>query len=215
MKASLLQNENVDYLDELLLDGDFLKLLPASEYRKINHEHLRLWAHHNSRYGFPTVELIEWLDGQIDGNFAIELASGKGDLGRHLNIIQTDSYIQTTPQVKALYIMMGQPIVEPPESVLEYDALVAVKGIKPDVAIASWLTQLVEENECTPETQGSVYGGDEIQIIANVKKYIHIGNEDVHSTKKALALPHQELKFPWLVSRGEDQSKNVIYIWEK
>jgi hypothetical protein len=174
---------------------------------------LRLWAHHNSRYGFPTVELIDWLVDEIKDRFAIELAAGKGDLGRCLNIIQTDSYIQTTPQVKSLYAMMGQPIVEPPESVLEYEALAAVKGLKPDVAIASWLTQLVEEEECTSDTQGSVYGGDEIQIIAHVKKYIHIGNEEVHGDKKALALPHKKLKFPWLVSRGEDQSKNVIYIW--
>jgi hypothetical protein len=215
MKASILQNEDIGYLDQLLLDGDFLKLLPASEYQKIDPVHLRLWAHHNSRYGFPTIELIDWLAAEINGKFAIELAAGMGDLGRHLKIIQTDSYIQTTNEVRVLYGMMGQPVIEPPESVLEYDALAAVKGIKPDVAIASWLTQFVEEEECTSETQGSVYGADEIQIVANVNKYIHIGNEDVHGTKKVLAIPHKELKFPWLVSRAEDQSKNVIYIWEK
>jgi len=214
MKVSVLPNEDIAYLDEVLLDGPFVRLLPASELQKLNHTHLRLWAVKNSRYGFPTLELVEWLKEQIQGKFTIELGAGKGDLGRHLDIIQTDSYIQTSPEVKAIYLAMSQPIIEPPESVLGYEAVTAVQGLKPDVAIASWLTQLVTEEECTPDTQGSVYGADEFKIIAGVKKYIHIGNEDSHGQKKALTLPHKEFKFPWLVSRAENQSKNVVYVWE-
>lgn len=197
------------------MEGEFLKLLPASEYQKINPAHLRLWALHKGRYGFPTSELIDWLKEEIGSQFAIELGAGKGDLGRWLGLIQTDSYIQTTPEVKAIYEAMGQPIIEPPESVLEYDAAMAVKGLKPDIAIASWLTQLVVEEECVPSTQGSVYGADEFQIIANVKKYIHVGNKGSHGEKKVLSLPHKELQFPWLVSRAENQEDNIIYIWEK
>ena len=213
----VLPNDDVSYLDPILLDGPFLKLLPAEEYKKLHHDHLSIWAIRNARYQFPTLELIDWLRSTIGARYAIEVAAGMGDLGRHLGIMQTDSYMQQRPEMKVYYKMLGQPTTSPPNSVYEYEALEAVKGLKPEIVVASWLTQLIKEGEddITPETQGSVYGANEVEIIKSVKMYIHIGNDGSHAQKKALALPHEKFYFPWLVSRAEDQSKNVIYIWGK
>ncbi|MDD3473382.1 MAG: hypothetical protein PHS86_11410 [Syntrophaceae bacterium] len=213
--VDILPNINVDYLDDILLDGLYLKLLPASTYYDLDRTHLRVWANTRARYGFPTVELIQWLKDKFGGRFAIELGAGAGDLGYHLGIIQTDSFMQHRPELKAFYEAIRQGITHPPDDVYEYDALEAVEGLRPKVPVASWLTQLVSAEECKPETHGSVYGADEEAIIAKVEMYIHIGNEGSHAQKKALALPHEEFHFPWLVSRSSDWSKNVIYVWGK
>lgn len=216
MLASILPNEDVTYLDNILLlpDGR-LKLLSFEDYQQVNPVHLRLWAVHNARYCFPTVELIDWLRKEIGNRFAIELGAGCGDLGAHLGIIQTDSYMQRRPEIQLLYKAMGQAITYPPEDVYEYDALAAVKALRPDVAVAAWLTQKVVAEECTPDTQGSVYGADELEILKHVSTYIHIGNEASHGMKKALDIPCEKYYFPWLVSRAAFPEKNVIYIWRR
>jgi hypothetical protein len=215
MNISLINNADVSYLDELLLEKDgFLKLLPASAYSDINPEHLMIWAVKNARYGFPTIELIDWLKEQIKDQFAIELAAGKGDLGRHLGIMQTDSYMQLIPEVTAFYALTRQPIIEPPESVYKYDANQAINCFKPDIAIASWLTQRFRQGD-PEDVKASVYGAEEFEIIDKVKVYIHIGNENVHGTKRILCFPHETYRFPWLVSRAEDPAKNLIYVWRK
>jgi len=213
--VSILQDADVSYLDEVLLKekGGFMKMLPASFYEGINRNDLMIWANKSGRYGFPTVELIEWLKAMIGDRMAIEVGAGHGDLGHHLGVIQTDSYMQTRPEIQAYYVALGQSPIVPPEEVFQYDAVDAVKGLKPKVVIASWLTQLVVPEECETGTQGSVYGADEVEIIKSVDCYIHIGNDNSHSKKKALELPHTKHYFPWLVSRGKDPSKNVIYVW--
>jgi hypothetical protein len=209
----VLPKADVSYLDEVLLDGPYLKLLPAAEYEKLDQIHLRVWANTRARYTFPTVELIDWLKELIAGRFAIELGAGNGDLGHHLGIMQTDSYMQDRPECRAYYEMLGQSRTDPPEDVYEFEALEAVQGLRPKVAVASWLTQLVAPEECEVGTQGSVYGADEIAIIKNVEMYIHIGNDGSHQQKKALTLPHKVYRFPWLVSRSAEPSKNAIYVW--
>jgi len=209
----ILPKADVAYLDEVLLEGEYLKLLPASTYLNLDQTHLRIWACTRARYGIPTVELIEWLKDKIRDRFAIELGAGCGDLGRNLGIIQTDSFMQDRPECRAYYEALGQAITTPPDDIYEYDALEAVEGLQPKVAIASWLTQFVSPEECVPETQGSVYGADESAIIEQVEMYIHIGNDGSHAQKKVLSLPHEKFYFPWLISRSADPTKNVIYVW--
>jgi hypothetical protein len=215
MNFSIIANEDTSYLDKILLaPNGRLNLLSHRDYQQINYNHLRLWAIRNARYCFPTLELIEWLREKIVGYYTIELGAGHGDLGYHLGIVQTDSYMQQRPDIQILYANMGQTTTKPPDDVLEYDALEAVETLRPEIAVAAWLTQKVLPEECVPSTQGSIYGADEFGIIKNVKMYIHIGNESSHGQKKVLAIPHEKHYLPWLVSRSAYPEQNVIYVWK-
>jgi hypothetical protein len=78
------------------------------------------------------------------------------------------------------------------------------------------VTQLYQPgDEGPPKVGSSIYGVDEFDVLEHCKMYICIGNRDVHGDKRILQRPHVELQGePGLVSRGFDQSKNLIYVWE-
>jgi hypothetical protein len=48
-------------MPDLMGPDNTIKLLPAAAYDEFDPSGLRLWCHHNARYGLPTTELIEWL----------------------------------------------------------------------------------------------------------------------------------------------------------
>lgn len=197
--------------DTLIDPNKRIKLLPAEFYRRIKHQLFRVWCVRSARYGIPTKELIEWLNNEIAGASALEIGAGNGDLGWYLEIPRTDSYCQLKPELQAYYRMIGQATTTPPPDVEKLDALDAIAAHQPDVVIGSWITQLYKEGD----TEASVYGVDEEQVLTKVKKYIHIGNLDVHGKKRILDLPHKTFQFPWLVSRGANQGNNVIHVWER
>lgn len=200
-----------------LLDEDCrIKLLPAAEYADILPDQLRAFCLYTSRYGIPTVELIEWLKDIIGNREAIEVGAGNGDLGYHLGIRQTDSYVQTTPEVQMLMASAAQFPTRPLPDVRRIDAVAAVKLYRPEVVVASWLTRkFIVGKDRERKAQASVYGPEEEKILRGCRMYIHIGNENIHGTKTLLSKPHKVYHFPWLVSRAEDQSKNCIYVWER
>lgn len=207
---------DVSYLDERWLDENGrIRLLPAEEFRSVPLDHLRIWCHKHARYGIPTLELVEWLREQIDDQMAIEVGAGCGDLGYHLGIIRTDSYIQTDPKVRSYFFSLGQVPVTPPPDVIRMDAERAVRKYKPDVVIASWLTRrFVPGRDRQGVSQAFAYGAREEEIV-RAATYIHIGNRNVHGEKNILSLPHEEYQFDWLVSRARDQSQNVIWVWRR
>lgn len=205
------------YMTQQLLDEDGrLKLLPASEFRKVPHEQLRGWCQYQGRYGIPTLELVQWLKEQIGEQTAIEIGSGHGDLGYHLGIRQTDSFSQQRRKdVVATYQKHGIPQTAPRSDVFEIDAENAVQRFKPDVVVASWVTRrFVRGVDCVGDAQAYAHGPVEEKVLRGCKKYIHIGNEFSHDQKTLLQLPHETYRFDWLVSRGADQSRNCIYVWE-
>jgi hypothetical protein len=208
---------DTSYLDRLWLDEHGrIKLMAASEFRKVPHEHLIIWCHRRARYGLPTLELIEWLRSQIAGRFAIEVGAGNGDLGFHLGITATDSRIQMSPETRAFYATLRQPPTRPRKEVQTLDANAAVRRLKPKVVIASWLTRkFVRGVDIDGISQASIHGADEEAIRAATETYIHIGNCDSHAAKTALSLPHEVFHFPWLVSRARCQENNVIYMWKR
>lgn len=204
---------DVAYLDRLLLNEDGrMQLLPAQFYRDLPRDHLRAWAAINARYGIPTLELVNWLKVAIGPRKAIEIGAGCGDLGYHLGIPMTDSYQQVTnPLTVAYYALMGQTPTRPPADVVKEDAEAAVLARKPDVVVASWVTERFLDGS----SEGNIHGPVEENIVANCQTYIFIGNEGVHGQKRILSLPHSTFKFPWLVSRSANQTSNVIYTWDK
>lgn len=212
-QVSLLPLVDTFYLKRAFLNGDGTwRLNSAEDIQRIPLDHLRIWAVKNARYQIPTKELIDFLRDKIGTRSALEIGAGMGDLGQHLGIHMTDSAHQVErPEVFLYYQTLGQAPTNPPPSVERIGAHAAIDKYRPQVVIGAWITQKFREGD----THGNEYGPDEEEIIRNCETYIHIGNEGSHWDKRIRKFKHQSFKFPWLVSRAADQSKNIIYIWEK
>jgi hypothetical protein len=209
---------DTSYLDERWLHGGRIRLLPADEFKSVPWLHLRMWMHRHARYSLPTAELIEWLRtemGVVPTN-TIEIGAGNGDLGYHLGILSTDSYVQQTPEFKVLYAMQKQTPTNPAPDVAKIDANELVEQYGPEQVVGSYITRKYVEGKEAPDAQASVYGVDEEKLISGVQRYIHIGNEATHGRKTALSLPHRTYHFPWLITRGQlvaESNRGVIYVW--
>lgn len=203
-------------LDELLLlPNGKLKLLPAAAYDKCDRQEIRIFCHHTGRYGLPTEEVVGYIKGLINGRSAIEIGSGNGDLGYHLGIPMTDSKMQTDNPLASLhYFMMGQPAIDYPPDVEKIEALDAVLKYKPQVVVASWVTQWVPPIPLPPGS-GSIYGVKEDKLLDLVESYILVGNTKIHSKKEICKLPHEEIALPGLRSRASYPESDRIYIWNK
>lgn len=204
----ILKPADVRYLDEAFGDPERggLRPVPAGALERVPQDHLMQWCVERAIYQPPIAELIDLLAERIAGRRAIEIGSGGAGIGRALGIPSTDSYIQTTPEVRALYAQMQQPVVEPPEYVERLDALAAIEKHNPDVVLGCFVTNLYKDGD----KGGSVFGVDEDLLLKRCA-YIHVGNR----SKRILKLPYLELAPRWLRSRAIVQSDNVIWEWEK
>ena len=199
-----------------LLDADGrLRLLPTAEYDRIPPDSLQLWCHLNARYGLPTIELVAWLQKRIAGRNAIEIGSGSGDLAFHLGIPATDNKLQKRRSIQAYYQTIGQPTIRYPKFVRNLDALDAVKEYRPDVVVASWVTEWIDPSLPPPPSGGNIWGIKEDEILVTGCEYIFIGNQTVHGSKKIMAQPHQELALPFLRSRANHPELDRVWIWNE
>lgn len=213
LTVDILDDADTSYMDERFFDDDGrIHLLPAQAWREVPHDHLRLWCHRHAIYGVPTVELVDFLRHEIDGDLAIEVGAGNGDLGWRLRIPATDSYSQTDiPWVAAYYRAVRQPATHPRPDTLQMTAQAAVRHYSPGVLIASWVTEFSSR----PRPYTCAVGVKERELLGRVRKYVHVGNKLVHGHKSILTKAHRLVKGPWIVSRHRDQSANCIYIWER
>lgn len=218
--AYVMDRVDVSYLDKLLLDENgLLKVVYAIDLMRVPQEHLMQWGNQHGVYTFPTLEMIEWLKDQIRGRSAIEICAGYGAIGRALGIPTTDSYIQTTPEMIALYTKMGQVPIQPPPDVEKLEASEAVEKYKPQVVIAAYATQKYQEGdeggEGRPKVNSSVYGVDELSILPKLEKYINIGNVLSHGDKRILKqFPNfKRYRVPWLFTRSGSPGGNEIVVW--
>lgn len=208
LHVNILPNQDTSDLDPLLLDDSgLLKVVPASTYASIPWDKLRLWTHQHAVYGLPTVELVDYLRDIIGERKAIEIGAGNGCLGRALGIPMTDNYLQERPDMKALYALQGQPCIEYAPDVEKLDALDAVRRYRPQVVVASWVTQYSDGSR-----SGSVYGIHEETLldIPGVETYLLFGSIRNHGFKSICERPHTVIREPWLWSRADD---SVLFIW--
>lgn len=212
-----LPNQEIDYLDELLLKDGLPVPVSADELRRVPIEHLQIWGNKRGVYTIPTTELIEWLKEEIGGRKAIEICAGTGVIGRALDIRRTDSYIQTTPEVILLYQSMSQVPIHPPKDVYQFEANHATDLFRPKVVVGSYVTQkYVEGDENTkPKTNSSIYGVDEMALLPKIETYITIGNSSTHGDKRIRQFPHKVYQFDWLFTRSTQPELNEIVVWNK
>jgi len=90
---TFLKNENIDYLNNILLENGNLKVVDSSVYDNIPPNHIQLFCLKNGIYQLPTTELINWVKDKIDGRKTIEIGSGNGAFAKGMGIIATDSYM--------------------------------------------------------------------------------------------------------------------------
>ena len=182
---------------------------------------LPIFGHNEGLYGLPTVELIDWLRGRIGApDRALEVGAGCGVFGRALNISSTDSFIQESPEVKALYAMNGQPVVSYGPNVERIDANAAVGRYRPTVVFGSWVTHKYIPS--LPQLGGSIYGVDEHKLLSApwLQKYIVYGNESVHDLKPIVqTLPNgwrlTKYKEDFMYSRSQRPNLNCVYVFER
>lgn len=193
-------------------------------------------------YTFPTFELCEWLESQIDDNpeyephSAIEICGGTGWIGRQLRIPTTDVKNMENPEVQKIMLdSMSIPTIYA-NDVETLEASEAVNKYKPEIVIGSYVTsrQLVDKIDRKKAMTVGIklpYGGvmkqnlmdlvrkevkvgvDVQSICRKVYKVILVCNMRVHKNESYMSLPHQTLSFPWLVTRG-DVSQARILVFE-
>lgn len=200
---------------EMLLPSGFLRLRAAKEYSLYNRTALREWCALRGRYTLVTTELVEWLRERIRGRRAIEVGSGMGDLGYHLDIPMTDSWIQAEPEMQLYYrLTTGQAAIIPPACVEKLTAEVAIARYKPQVVVASWLTQKYQLGDEGPPPVGSCVYGPDMELLADLAgEFILIGNATTHKDLRLLKRPHEEFQYPWIVSRAAVPEHGRIWVW--
>lgn len=211
-ESHLLSNADVSYLTPVLMPEGELIAVPAGIYENLPQHHLSIFCLNNGFYQLPTVELIEWLKDRIGGRKAIEIGAGNGVIGRALGIAMFDNYMQEWPFIIEHYKYFGQVPTKYGKDVIKMDGYDAVKQERPDVVIASWVTQRGDARQ----VQSNDFGVNEVGMMSYAKEYIHIGNIGSHAQKVILSNPHfevEEVKLPGvLFSRSMTPANNIIYI---
>lgn len=200
-----------DISPDVLDDAGHLRVMPGAYYRGTSVQERALFGVRHGLYGFLTEELIEWLHTVIDGRSAIEIGAGHGGLAAALDIVATDSCLQSDPDVAAYYAALGQPPVRYGRNVEKLDAAQAVDKYRPQVVIASWVTHLYQQSR--HGAGGNMFGVDEEYILDECEAYIFIGNTAVHRGKSIWSRPHEIWHPDWVFSRAVNGSPDFIAIW--
>lgn len=155
---------------------------------------------------------MEHLKALIGDRSAIEIGAGHGVLAQTLHIPATDSRQQEIPHYRTWITSMGQPPVRYGPNVIGCDAIQAAHEYQPDIVIGCWVTHRYDP--ARHWAGGNEMGIDEVELLRWCRRYILIGNEEVHRNKAIWALPHMIEYPPWLVSRAMNGSREFIAVWD-
>lgn len=200
-------------LDAACMKDGRLQAMPADYYARWSQNDLSLWCVHRGLYCLPTLELVDFIRGQIDCEDALEIGAGNGALGRAVGIPLTDSYQQEKEEVRELYVdRLGQAVVSYGNDVERCTALEAAEEYRPRVVLAAWVTH--RYNSKCPQLHGNMHGVDESKLLGKkyVRRYIFVGHERVHGLKPIMSKRHTTHRLPCLYSRAFDRN-DVVWIW--
>ena len=227
---------------QLLGAGDRIYPIPYSFIKNDTLDTLNLVMQAMGLYTFPTLELCEWLQSQIDDNpeyephSALEICAGTGWIGRQLGIPMTDIKNMENQTVQKIMLDSFSVPTIYGDDVETLEASEAVRKYNPDIVIGSYVTskQLVDKIDRKKAKTIAFklpYGGvieqnlmdlarKEVQVGVDVKgicrkvyKLILVCNMRTHKNESYISLPHQTYSFPWLITRG-DASQARILIFE-
>ncbi|MBI6727550.1 hypothetical protein RYA05_13745 [Pseudomonas syringae pv. actinidiae] len=199
------------------IDGDgVLKVMDAAFYHQFKMDSVQGFCLFLGLYALPTTELLDRVNLLImeasPSRNAIEVASGNGCLGKGLGIQCTDNYMQADEDIKAHLMESRQAPVSYGQHVAKYDALEAVDVFRPEVVVAAWMTHKYRPHE--HYRGGNMYGIEENDMMTRIKRYILVGNREVHKHKPLMEVPHQCIQGDFIVSRSSHPSKNAIFVWD-
>jgi hypothetical protein len=201
-----------DLSDEVLDERGRMRVLPASYWAGTTTQERGLFGYTHGIYGFPTTELVEYLQGVIAGRSAIEIGAGNGVLAEALGIPATDSRQQEVPKYREAILAAGQPLVRYGDNVIELDARRAVRRYGPDVVVACWVTHKYDRHR--HRAGGNEAGVDEGAILDSCQ-YVLIGNEQVHRDKRIWDRPHHIEYPPFVFSRAMNGTRDFVATWRK
>lgn len=212
MNIEVLDKVDIGPLRKEVVQGRFIKVLPASYWMSLNWNAVRQLMHETGTYVLPTQELINYLAREIEGMRTIEIGAGNGVVGRTLGIPITDSCLQRDNKaVNQYYRACGQPTIDYPKDIIKAEAMEAVRRFKPEAVIGCYIT-----HKWRNDTQsGNDWGIDFERLLPRVKKLILVGNLVTHKDNPLMQLPHLEESFHGLITRaGIDEPTNKVFIWE-
>ena len=196
---------------ETVMDGMRMKALPASVWQSFDWTEVRMLLHETGTYVIPTEELLDYLDAIIGQDRTIEICAGNGYIGRELDIVMTDSYQQQDdPLTVAYYELFKQPRIRYPKDVLKFEANKAVTKFRPHTVLGCYATHKWRDDT----RSGNMYGVDFERLLRRVKRLILVGNKVTHADNPIMALPHEEIYFPGLLTRAANQQDNRVFIWQ-
>lgn len=209
------QNGLID-LASKVVDKDYhFHPIPANEVRKYNFDTINYFMQVAGIYTFPTMELIDWLNDQVDEVYedtitpAIEIGCGNGWIGRSLEIPFSDSRVHDKLEIKMMMESCGCIPIQYPDDVKTLEASDAIRMYHPEYIIASYpVAKFIPGSD-----YGSVYGIDQQFVSTHCHKYFFIGNKRVHSRDPLMKRKHQEIELDGLITRG-DNSQARIFIFE-
>lgn len=209
MRAQEIVKCDISDIEKIAMPDGVMTVMPFDFWKQFDHNARMyfMWVH--GVYCIPTTELIEWIRANTVGS-SIEIGSGTGAIGKALGIPATDNKMQEEPEIAMRYAMGGQPTIKYPRHIEKLDAHEAVMRYRPDTVVGSFITHRFESGQ----SEGNMFGVQEEFILQNCKRYINIGNLVTHASKPILNMPHLEYQFEWLITRGVDQSKNVIFVFD-
>lgn len=201
-----------DVSGDVLDDRGRIQVLPAEFWAGTTVLERALFGHRNAIYGFPTIELVDWLEEQIGQASAIEIGAGHGVLAEALGIPATDSCQQTQAKYSAIYAASGLPRVKYGPNVVEMHASWAVRHYKPDVVIGSWITHKWDPRR--PKAGGNEVGVDFPDVLRHCRKLILIGNTLVHALNGLWNRPGIEVLTPnWVYSRSHNRAPDFVAVF--
>lgn len=194
-----------------IMNGREMNILPAEVWESFSWAEVRLLLHETGTYVVPTEELIDYLDKLIGEESCIEICAGNGFIGRELGIPVTDSYQQQDdPSTVLYYKMSNQPTIKYPKDVVKLEAVKAVDRYRPHTVLACYATHKWRYDTMS----GNDKGVDFNKLIRKIKRLILVGNTEVHKDNPLMALPHEEVRLPGLITRSAHPETNRIFIWE-
>lgn len=214
INALEVNTEALNSLEFLLVKDGKIIPVPANELKRFSQNNISVFCLKHGIYQLPTTELIEWLQKETHEqrkveNNVIEIGSGNGCIGRNIPVPMFDNHLQNTPEIKAIYEKFKQPTITYGKDVKNMTANEAIDKFLPHTVIGCWVTQYGAHHSVV---DSNPFGVKELDFQGKIKRYIVVGNENVHSKKLILdKVPYTIFKPSWLVTRSMQPEANVIY----